>query len=79
MHFAYKSLCGGAFLSVHDVFYSKYLYVISAAQAHMGKVWHQLVFLWLIRASSSTLGTVDCIPTHINDTLSLRDDPLSGK
>lgn len=63
--------------SMHDIV--KYLYVISAAQLRMGKVRHQLVFLWLIRASSSTLGTVDCIPAHINDTLSLCDDPLLGK
>lgn len=74
MHFAYKSLCSGAF-SMHDIFYSKCLYVISAAQ-HMGKVQHQLVFLWLIRASCSTLGTVDYIPAHINDTSSLWWPPL---
>ncbi len=67
-----------AHFSMHDIFYSKCLYVISAAQ-HMGKVQHQLVFLWLIRVRSSTLGTVDCIPAHINDTLSLCDDPLLGK
>lgn len=64
--------------SMHDIFYSKYLYVITAAQPHMGKVRHQLVFLWLIRARTSTQGTVDGIPAHINGTLSLRDDPLSG-
>lgn len=61
---------------MHDIVYGKYLYVISAAQLHMGKVRHQLVFLWLIRACSSSLGTVDCIPAHINDTLC--DDPLLG-
>lgn len=64
---------------MHDIFYINYLYVISASQLHMGKVRHQLVLLCLISASSSTLGTVDGIPAHINDKPSPCDDPRSGK
>lgn len=64
---------------MHDKVYAEYVYVISAAQLHRGKVRHQLVFLWLIRASSSSLGTVNYISALINDTLSLCDDPLLGK
>lgn len=70
------SRCAVVHFSMHDVFYSKYLYVISAAQTHTGKVRHQLVFPRLITASSSTLGTVDCIPTHINDALSVWWPPI---
>lgn len=62
-----------------DIVYSKDLYVILAAQPHMREVRHQLVFLCLIRASRANRGTVYCFQAHINDTLSLRDDPLLGK
>lgn len=43
---------------MHGVSYRRYWCVISAAQPHMGKVRHQLVLLWLIRASGSILGAV---------------------
>lgn len=65
--------------SVHDMVYSKHLCVISAAQLHMGKVRRQLVVMLLIRGSTPTLGSVDCIPAHINDTLSPCDDPPLGR
>lgn len=64
--------------SMRDIFSSTYLYIISAARLHMEKVQHQLVFSWLIRASIFTLGTVNCIAAHINDTLPLFYDLLSG-
>lgn len=65
--------------SLHDIVYTKYLYVISAAQLHMGKVRHHLVVVLLIRGSPPALGNVDCIPAHINDTLSPCDDPPLGR
>lgn len=59
--------------SSRDPAHSYYLYVISAAQPHMGK---GATPISLSEANTCTPGAVDCILGHNNDILSPHDDGL---